>query len=270
MRKSILTFPIITYFLYCLVSCGNSTKNETKVDLGIKNEVMVLGMIHSGHITSKQYGTHALKKIIKEINPDYILTEIPPDRYPAAANEFIEKDTITEPRVIRFPEYVDVIFPLTKEMDFEIIPTAGWTKEMADDRSQKLRAISNDSLRTSDWGAYLTAGKKSDSALNALGERDDPYMINSEAYDKAVEIELSVYNRLFNDELGDGGWDNINAKHYHYIEKALDSLKNQGKRILITYGAGHKGWFLRALKKREDIEIIEVKPFLDKANQVVN
>ena len=26
-----------------------------------------------------------------------------------------------------FPEYADVVFPLTKEMDFEIIPTAGWT-----------------------------------------------------------------------------------------------------------------------------------------------
>ncbi|WP_262707431.1 hypothetical protein [Maribacter sp. MJ134] len=42
-------------------------------------------------------------------------------------------------------------------MDFEIIPTAGWTKPMADERSAKLRAISQDTIRTKDWHAYTEA-----------------------------------------------------------------------------------------------------------------
>ena len=54
---------------------------------------------------------------------------------------------------MRFPEYVDVVFPLTKEMDFEIIPTAGWTRIMAEERRDKLNAIRKDSSRSADWGS---------------------------------------------------------------------------------------------------------------------
>lgn len=267
MKKTILTFHIITYVSYCLVSCGNHTKNETKVDNQIKNEVIMLGMIHSGHLTSEKYGIEVLTDIVKEINPDYILTEIPPDRYDDAASQFRQNDSISEPRVVRFPEYIDVIFPLTKEMNFEIIPTAGWTKEMADARSKRMSEIRKDSAWAEKWSEFEAAGSRSDSALSALGDKDDPYIINSEAYDEAVELELSVYNEYFNDELGDGGWDNINKKHYGYIAQALDEHQGEGKRILITYGAGHKGWFLKQLRQRKDIKIIETKPFLDRAIQ---
>jgi len=34
--------------------------------------------------------------------------------------------------------------------------------------------------------------------------------------------------------------------------------------VLITYGAGHKGWFLDALSKRNDITLLDMGPFLDK------
>ena len=70
------------------------------------------------------------------------------------------------------------------------------------------------------------------------------------------------YNRLFNSELGPGGRDNINRSHYGNIARALDALRGHGKRIVITYGAGHKEWFLRELRKRRDITIPEVGPFL--------
>ena len=76
-----------------------------------KNEVIVMGMIHRGHRTNPNYDIDIVKQLIREINPDYILTEIPPDRYPIARKEFDEKDTITEPRVRVFPEYVDAVFP---------------------------------------------------------------------------------------------------------------------------------------------------------------
>ena len=224
-----------------------------------RNEVLVLGMIHSGHRTQEEFSIEVLTKLIRDINPDVILTEIPPDRFPTAMKEFKETDSITEPRVSRFPEYVDVIFPLTKEMDFDIVPTAGWTREMADARSKKLRAISQDSTRVEDWKKYQAANNLADSLMEATGKRYDPYWINSDEYDDLAEVRLGVYNDLFNDELGLGGWDNINEAHFSYIARALDSLTNQDKRILITYGAGHKGWFLRALKKRADIKLLTLQ-----------
>lgn len=249
----------ILLFITILFSCAESTKESPYKEEKLKNEVLVLGTIHSGHLTKEIYNLEVLTNLIKAINPDIILTEIPPDRFPTAMQEFKEKDTITEPRVMRFPEYVDVIFPLSKEMDFEIIPTAGWTKEMADARSQKLKAISEDENRKAEWDELTKAGERSDSLIKATGREFDPYWINSDEYDELVEIELSVYNRLFNEELGLGGWDNINEAHFGHIAAGLDKHKFEGKRVLITYGAGHKGWFLKALKKRDDIKLLTLK-----------
>ncbi|RZN83054.1 MAG: hypothetical protein EVB11_06030 [Winogradskyella sp.] len=226
-----------------------------------------MGTIHSGHRTEEVYNLDKLTALIEEINPDIILTEIPPDRFNAAMEGFKRDDSISELRVMRFPEYTDVIFPLSKTMDFKIIPTAGWTRPMALERQQKLKAIRQDSTRISDWKAYTDANKLSDSLLEATGKRNDPYFIHTKEYDSLYNISLQVYNKLFNVELGLGGWNNINIAHYWNIEKALETYRHQNKRVLITYGAGHKGWFLRELSKRDDINLLELKPFLDRINE---
>ena len=225
--------------------------------------MLVLGAIHSGHLSDSVYHTMYLNELIQEINPDYILSEIPPDRMQVAMEGFMRDDTISEPRVMRFPEYTDVVFPLSKTMDFEIIPTAGWTQPMAQERSQKLRKISQDSSRTADWKAYTAANAKSDSLYQATGRVNDPYFIHTQEYDDIQDVFLQEYNRLFNVELGLGGWENINIAHYWNIEKALEKHRYEGKRMLIIYGAGHKGWFLRQLRKRDDIVLLDMKPFLD-------
>ena len=62
---------------------------------------------------------------MREIDPDYWLTEIPPNRWDRARTEFAATGTVDEPRVRRFPEYMQVLFPLSLEMSFEVIPTAG-------------------------------------------------------------------------------------------------------------------------------------------------
>ncbi len=54
----------------------------------VKNEVLVLGTIHSGHLTDSVYNVEYLTKLIKQIKPDIILTEIPPDRFDEAMREF--------------------------------------------------------------------------------------------------------------------------------------------------------------------------------------
>jgi len=254
-----LTLPL---FIILTIGCGNI--NNPTESLKQKNEVLVLGTTHSRHLTDSVYNTKYLERLITEINPDYILAEIPPNRMKAAMEGFLKDDTISEPRVMRFPEYTDVVFPLSKNMNFEIVPTAGWTRIMATERSKKLRAISKDSSRIEDWQSYKRAQILSDSTYKATGKFDDPYFIHTQEYDDIQDIFFQEYNRLFNEELALGGWDNINIAHYWNIEKAIEKYRYQGKRMLIIYGAGHKGWFLRELQKRDDIEILDMKPFLDK------
>ena len=228
------------------------------------NEVLVIGTIHAEHRASARYGTAVLRDLLRAARPDFILTEIAPNRFDAALEQFRSTGTITESRVVRFPEYVDVLFPLTREMSFTIVPTAGWSRPMDVFRAAALTRIAADPARARDWAEYTRANDWADSIVAARGA-DDPYYINSDAYDAVQTAAHEPYNRLFNQELGPGGWDNINVAHYALIARALDAHVGEGKRFVITYGAGHKEWFMRELRKRRDIVILDAAPFLDQA-----
>lgn len=219
------------------------------------SQVLVLGMVHSGHVNSDVYGIETINEIVRTYEPDYILTEIPPDRFDAAMAGFVRDGVVTEARVSRFPEYVDSVFPLTREMDFVIVPCAGWTRGMADDRRAKLelwRTERPDETAEVDAGmAWVDA----EIARRGFAE-DDPAFIHTDEYDEIVRAGMEPYNRLFNDDLGVGGWDNINAAHWALIEAAIDAHENEGARFLITFGAWHKFWFMDRLRERDDVVLI--------------
>lgn len=248
--------------LIILTACSAKPADApAKIPTPELNRVIVLGMIHSQHETSPTYSIARVKGVIKAIAPDYVLTEIPPDRFEEAVRSFSETGTVTEPRVARFPEYVDALFPLSSQMDFEIIPTAGWTQDMADFRRDALEALSGDRARREDWAAY-EAGLTQMKA--AIGNRsDDPYFIHSDTYDKITKAGLTPYAERFANDLGLGDWETINAAHYSYIERALDLHTGEGATVLITYGAGHKYWFLEHLRARTDILLISPLPYFD-------
>ena len=227
------------------------------------NEVVVLGMIHSGHTTSEMFSLEVVRALVREIDPDYWLTEIPPNRWDRAWADFQATGTVEEPRVRRFPEYMEGLFPLSRELDFEVIPTAGWTEPMSDFRATYLDAYAQDPQRADRWDAYRAASTASAEAL-AGGAGDDPRWIHTDAYDDAYDIRMQVYARLFDADLGPGGWHPINASHWANIERALDDHRGAGARFLLTYGAGHKGPFLRELRKRDDIVLLDVGVFLDR------
>ncbi len=227
-------------------------------------EVVVLGMLHSGHVTSDRFSLDIVRDLVREIDPDYWLTEIPPNRWQRARTEFEATGTVDEPRVRRFPEYMDVLFPLSLEMSFEVIPTAGWTEPMSDFRAGYLDAYARDPNRAAEWAEYQAASAASAEALAAGGAGDDPYWIHTDAYDDAYDIRMQVYARLFDADLGPGGWDPINASHWANIERALDRHRGEGARFLLTYGAGHKGPFLRELRQRGDVVLLDAAAFLDR------
>jgi len=227
------------------------------------NDVLVLGMIHGQFNTSKRYSLDVLRRMVRAYGPDYVLAEIPPNRFHQAMASFRRDGRVEEPRVERFPEYIDMLFPLTRELDFTIIPTAGWNRPMSDYRNVVLSRIEKDPARAAGWQRYEAAIAKMDKAMK--GRDDDPYFIHSPEYDALTKAGLGPYDELFNDDIGPGGWTTINQAHYANIERALEQLRGQGKRILITYGAGHKYWFLERLRQRTDIRLVDAKPFIDKA-----
>lgn len=224
------------------------------------SEVLVLGTIHSGHLESTTYGIDTLQGIVGAVDPDWILTEIPPDRLHFALDEYLTTGEVTEPRVRRFPEYVDAIFPLVGRMKFTLVPCAGWTQYMADARSAKLEEL--EATRPADYATMSSAREAASNRQEELGLSDDPRGIHTEAYDELVREGMEPYDRLFNDELGAGGWTNINRSHWALIEAALDARSGEGERFLVTFGAWHKYWFLDRLRERDDVVILELEAFL--------
>lgn len=226
--------------------------------------VVVLGMLHDEHRTSGLYSLQTVRDTIVAIDPDAVLAEIPPAAMANAERQWRESGAITTGRVAVFPEYTDVLFPLRDALGFEIVPTAGWTPEMAADRRAKLERWQTERPEAT---AEVDAGQAGiETAIAALGQQStDPRFIHSEAYDDIVRAGLEPYNRLFNDDLGLGGWDNINAAHYANIEAALDARSGRGETIVITYGAWHKHWFLDKLRARRDVRLLDAQRFFPHA-----
>lgn len=228
---------------------------ETKFD---KTEVIVLGTIHSQHKTTVGYGLSDLKTIVKTISPDVILAEIPPDRFKIAKQQFDESGSIQEPRVLQYPEFSDIVFPLQKELNYKFFPVSAWTEEMANARDAKLEEISKDPKRQKDWNLYLDAREETNRLFDRAAKGFDPVWIHSHEFDTIMNIELQIFDKLFNDDLGEGGWTNINEAHYKLIDEQLTIFQNQGKRILIMFGAGHKGWLINRLRTRDDILLVNL------------
>lgn len=229
-----------------------------------KTRLVVMGMIHGQHRTSERYSTAVIADAIRRIKPDAVLCEIPPDRWPIAHEEFARTGAITEPRVRVFPEYTYVLFPLSREMAFEIVPCAAWTKAMNDDRAAKLKDWRTS--RAAQSAEVDAAEQRSDQRLAAASAKaglspDDPLFIHTDEYDAITKEGLEPYDRLFNTDLGAGGWTNINVAHYALIDKALSARRGTGQTVLLMFGAGHKAWFMDHLRQRTDVELLDARPF---------
>ena len=248
------------FLLVLLFSCSCSSSRHFRADAPL--EVVVVGTTHSRHLNSDSYGLEDLESMLRAIQPDAVLTEIPPDRFEQAAEEFSATGAIEESRVSRFPEYTDVLFPIQAELGFEIVPCAGWTEEMARERGRLLGEW--ETSRPEDTEAVEAGQRGIGEQLEALGLGDDPRDMHDPRYDEAVRAGLEPYQRLFGDDLGPGGWDNINQAHWDLLEAALDRLTEDPAvgRVAITYGAWHKYWFLDRLAERDDVRVLDTRDFI--------
>lgn len=231
-------------------------------EAGAETDVFVMGMTHSGHRTSRKWGLDHVEEAIRRLKPDVIVTEIPPDRFDAAMEGWKRDGRISEPRVARFPEYTDVVFPLLAELQFVIEPAAAWTASMNNLRRERIAAFETEAEHAEQFRAYTAevAAIEARHAAQPLDD-DDPFVIHSPAYDQRVEEELGPYDRYLNDWIGPGGWTNINRAHAELTLAAVQ--RHPGKRILVTFGAGHKYWLKRYLTEH-GFKPMDITPYLPK------
>lgn len=268
------TYCLLFPFLFVLTACNpslsanNSTeiKAEAKpVQTDTKFVMSVFGAIHGSHRSSDTYSLDVMEKAIRKFNPDVIFIEIPPSSMAQAQSTFDQFGEVRERRTRAFPELTDVVFPLQKEMVFQLVATAAWTRELADNRSAVLKRLSNDLERRSQWNEHIAAQR----TLNRVqrGKSDDPFYIHSERYDAEVKTAQTPYEQYFDADIGAGGWGPINDAHIALMTNALDDLKAKDaakqQRILVVFGAWHKYKILEAMQKRDDVTLLDAKPFFE-------
>lgn len=250
----------LSLMLFC-ASCGAG--NDRQSDDNGKTKVMILGMIHGGHVEGGDYPLSLVKNVTMAYNPDIILTELPAQSYQEALSGYAENGKVTQKRALDFPEYRDLLIPLAFKRGYQIIGTAGWTPAIADQRKKALAALKNAPENRKIWDAWLQSDQE---FIRQMGDRwNDPLFIHKDDYDAMIASHYQLYMRELDPFLGDGGWKNINAAHVAHIEKSLDDARGQGKTVLITFGAYHIYMIKAALEKRDDIIWVDPVPYLKKA-----
>lgn len=227
-------------------------------------ELTVFGAIHGGHRSSERYALPILEKAIREFNPDVIFIEIPPSSMAQAQSSFDQFGEVRERRTRAFPELTDTIFPLRAELGFELVPTAAWSRQLANDRAAVLKRLENDPSRKAQWDEHIAARRNMGRIQR--GKNDDPLYIHSAQYDAEVKTAQTPYEIYFDKDIGAGGWGPINDAHIGLMTDALDRLKSEKTadtpmRILVVFGAWHKYKILEAMEQREDVNLIDARQF---------
>ncbi len=69
-----------------------------------------------------------------------------------------ERDVIEDPRVQVFPEYTDLILRLAGDVGYQVVPCAGWTREMSDLRSVRIGQFEKTGSRASERSTPTNTG----------------------------------------------------------------------------------------------------------------
>lgn len=225
-----------------------------------ENEVLVMGTLHAGHLTSETYGLAELEKLLRDVNPTLVICEIPPDRFVEAWQEFVLTGETTEERVVLYPEFTEVLFPMALEGRIRVEPCSAWTAPMAKRRTELIAQWQTS--RPRDSREVDTAQLKAQRKLSELGIDEDPLLLHTARYDRIVAEGMEPYERLFSRDLGNGGWTQINLAHASLIEAELDAWSGDGIRVVVLFGAGHKYRLIELLSQREDIRMISLEQAL--------
>ena len=253
-RQAMLTLLTILSLAACHVA---PNKHDTPTDnarSGKVTEIIVLGTIHSAHLYSKKYSLDRIRGIVKDIDPDIVITELPRASVRPILASYKKTGRVTDSRALGFPEYTQAVIPLHDRLGFWLVGASDWNQKRANMRATKLAAVAHDPKRADEWDAYQEALADYQNAVS--GRSDDPLFIHSTAYDTLTDKAHRLYIKYFHSDLGANGWAALNREHTANIMQTLDSVHGEGKRVLIMYGAEHKYWILRELAKRKDVKVI--------------
>ena len=234
---------------------------------GGKTRVAVLGAIHGSHLSSKGYSVKAVIETVRKYRPDVVFVEIPPELFAAHVKAIDRKgfgttkgDLAGQRWIGAFPELYRGVIPLRKELGFEVVPVSGWRPQASSDRKEFWQGAGKQGVMADRRRIYDQVRAALTEIQDRERHREDPRFVNSQHYSDLRQLERTLWAACFDEGLGRGGEGAINRAHWRNIAAGLE--RHRGKRILIVYGAAHRYWFLRELRKRRDVELLNVRDYL--------
>jgi len=214
-------------------------------------------------LDSELWGLEELRDTIRKIDPDVVCVELADDNLAAALGTWSDDKTVDDKRVLRFPEYVQVLLPLMDEMQFVVEPAAQWHEILDAMRRGKVADFNTQERYAKQRADYEVAKAWADDWLKAQphGISDDPFYIHSAEFDLHAKVRSGAYDFFLNAVIGRPmGWTYVHDEHY---EKIMDAVrKHPGKKVLVTFGVNHIYWFHELLRWNPDVELMDVRPYL--------
>ena len=252
-----------------LLSCGGIQELEPDLGPGTSirgeldhTEVIVLGTLHRSHLDSEGFGLAVIEAFVRQVDPDVVLVEIPPDRFDAIVSEVDElgpgasEDTLTDGWIQAFPELYGVVLPLRHELGYEVVPVSGWTPEVSADRnayweSHPAGPVEREYILS--FHRFQTSQLENDVWENPRWANGDEYVLLS----GTVSRWLSYFAE---EELGAAGEMRINSRHAALISDAIVAHPN--RRILVVYGARHRYFIEPTIDVMPNVERLDPLDYL--------
>lgn len=232
----------------------------------VANEVVVVGSLGPRHLQQPAggYDLARLERLLRDLDPHRVLCEVPPDRYDRTWREFVLTGEAPDERLEALPEVTEVLYPLALEGRVRLVPCSAWTPEVAARRAELIEQWKD--TRPADTREVQRARDLARERIAVEGLERDPLLVNTGHYDEIVAEAMAPYERLFDRDLGIGGWRESSRAQYSLIARALDTCSGEGQRVVILLDAWRKYRLLELLTERSDIELLTVAEALERGS----
>ena len=204
---------------------------EAKETLTTKSRVAVLGTLAELHQEPIKYDLDALRRLVKELQPDLLCAEIHPDDWQAGELSQL------------LPEYREALVPLSRRTDIIIIPVSSSTeRELVSPWGQRW-------LRLRGWMVRLLNGQLRFMQRVANG----PRAINSGCFGLICASMCSLTAWVCSPEARQA-WDESNRAILENIIAAV--RRDPGRRVLVTVDWRRRQRLGHSLRQVTEVEMV--------------
>jgi len=210
--------------------------------------VIVFGTMH---LEPKEYPAYAerLERIIEEIAPDIICSELSPEQLEGTATCNSK------------PEQRDVVIPTARRLGIPIVPIQAATADASNWETRYKTA--NQSLRSQEPHRYYL--EYSDHLAKKEAELWGNQMISADYIENVQLNEYHVFSEardVVENELMPELAEMMSEWNESFLHKILETIEtNRGQRILIITGLWHKYWLWNRLSLCDNVSLHNLQSF---------